>query len=104
MWALEALRMLDSTGWPWIHTRGPKLAQHLATRLADEGCKVAPRGPSTLVSFFDAAAPERVPELRDAGFEIRDIPGDSLLRVSVGAWNTEEKLEELVQHVLRQRP
>ncbi len=104
VWALETLRMLDSTGWPWIHTRGPELAQHLATRLAGEGFKVAPRGPSTLVSFFDAAATERVPELRDAGFEIRDIPADSLLRVSVGAWNTEEKLEEFVQHVLRQRP
>jgi L-cysteine/cystine lyase len=75
------------------------LSAELAGRLTDAGREVAPRGDTTLVSFFspDPAA-ERV-RLAEAGVVLRDIPGRPWLRASVGAGNDDSDLERLIDAV-----
>jgi L-cysteine/cystine lyase len=94
--ARAALGVLERAGWPAVHERARTLSAKLASLLTDAGREVAPRGETTLVSFFspDPAA-ERV-RLAEAGVVLRDIPGRPWLRASVGAWNDESDLERLV--------
>ena len=87
--------LLAETGWAWVHDRATALAARLAERLAERGLAVAPRGPSTLVSWRSAGAEEEVRRLAEAGYVVRQLPGRGLVRASVGAWSSEEELEGL---------
>jgi selenocysteine lyase/cysteine desulfurase len=101
LWALKSFGVLEEAGWPWVLERGPRLAQHLVDRLTAEGIEVVPRGPSTLVAFADPKPLERVPQLADARYAVRDIPTRPHLRASVGAWSSEEALDDFVDTVVR---
>jgi L-cysteine/cystine lyase len=100
-WALAALEMLSSTGWEWIHERAARLAARLARTLAERGVDVLGRGPSTLVSFVPPQGDpaEEVQRLAAAGVVVRHLPGRGLVRASVGAWNSEDELDRLVDLV-----
>jgi L-cysteine/cystine lyase len=94
--ALAAHDVLAAFGWDAVHERGTGLAALLASRLAERGLAVAPRGLTTLVSWEQpdpAAARDR---LAEAGIVIRDLPGTSYLRASLGAWNDEGDVERLL--------
>lgn len=94
--ALASLTVLSEAGWDEVHTRGVELAAQLASILVERGHTVRARADTTLVAWeSDEAAPvnERA---RDAGVLIRDLPGRGLLRASVGAWNDESDLEQLL--------
>lgn len=96
VWALASLAVLDSAGWEWIHTRAAELAARLANRLAERGLDVGPRGRSTLVSWKAQDADAEVARLAEAGFVVRSIPARGYVRVSVGAWSSEDELDQLV--------
>jgi L-cysteine/cystine lyase len=100
-WVLAALEVLSGAGWEWIHERAAALAARLAEGLAQRGLEVLPRGRSTLVSFVSGASDpaEEVARLGEHGMVVRYIPGRGLIRVSVGAWNSEEELERLLELV-----
>ncbi|HEY4452320.1 MAG TPA: aminotransferase class V-fold PLP-dependent enzyme [Solirubrobacteraceae bacterium] len=94
--ALASVALLGDFGWRALHERAVALAATLAERLAERGRAVAPRGPSTLVSF---ASPDPEAErtlLAGTGVILRDIPGRPWLRASVGAWNDESDLDRLL--------
>jgi L-cysteine/cystine lyase len=93
--ALAALEFLGEAGWAWIHERAASLAGSLANRLAELGLEVAPRGPSTLVSWRAEDPQAEVDRLAERGFVVRSIPGAGLVRASVGAWSSEQELEAL---------
>jgi selenocysteine lyase/cysteine desulfurase len=60
---------------------------------------VASRGEpalGTLVSFSSDDPEGERARLAGAGVVVRDIPGRTLLRASVGAWNDESDLERLL--------
>ena len=92
-----ALRVLSDAGWPGVHERARVLAEAFATRLADTGRDIAPRGPSTLVSFSSTDPEDERERLAQAGVIVRNLPGTRWLRASVGAWNDEADLERLVR-------
>ena len=95
-WALAALDTLSAYGIDALLERGPALAAQLADLLAARGLAVAPRGPSTLVSW-EAADPEaESTRLLAAGFLVRHLPGTPYVRASVGAWTSEDEIERLV--------
>jgi L-cysteine/cystine lyase len=99
-WALASLEVLNGAGWDWVHTRATDLARLLADRLRERAAvEVLPRGDSTLISWrvSNGRDPnEEVERLASAGFVVRSIPSHGgLIRASVGAWSTEEELEEL---------
>jgi L-cysteine/cystine lyase len=94
-WALASLGVLEQAGWDWVHERAAELAAGLADRLAERGLTVAPRGRSTLVSWSVEDPDQEVQRFADEGFVIRSIPIGGLMRVSVGAWTSEEELERL---------
>jgi selenocysteine lyase/cysteine desulfurase len=97
--ALAAHAVLEAFGWERVHARGVELAARLADELAQRGLEVAPRGPTTLVSWAsDDPAADRE-RLVARGVAIRDIPGRGLLRASIGAWNDERDLERLLDAV-----
>jgi selenocysteine lyase/cysteine desulfurase len=93
---LGRARLPEGGGWPAVHRRARELAAHLAERLAEEGREVAPRGPSTLVSFHSPDPLGERAGLLEQGVLLRDIPGRPWLRASVGAWNDEEDIERLL--------
>jgi L-cysteine/cystine lyase len=94
--ALAAIELLESVGWSELHEAARTLAARLADELAERGRAVAPRGPTTLVSF-ESADPEAERELlAERGCLVRNIPGRPWLRASVGAWNDENDLERLL--------
>ena len=95
-WAVAALEVLESAGLAWVTQRGPMLAALLAEQLAGLGATVAPRGATTLVSWAHPDGESLVARLADAGIMVRSI-GPGMVRASVGAWNTQEELEILVQ-------
>ena len=97
-WALASLGVLEAAGWEWVHARAAELAAGLAEQLAARGLEVGPRGRSTLVSWTAADADAEVKRLAQDGFVVRSIPTHGLVRVSVGAWSSEDELERLVQH------
>ncbi|MGI8505594.1 MAG: aminotransferase class V-fold PLP-dependent enzyme [Solirubrobacteraceae bacterium] len=95
-WALASMRVLEDAGWDWVHARAAELAADFAAGLAERGLEVGPRGRSTLVSWKARDADADVARLAAAGFVVRSIPSHGLVRVSVGAWSSEEELAELV--------
>lgn len=94
-WALASLDVLESPGLPAVQQRAAALAQRLARALSDRGLEVAPRGPSTLVSW-EARDPEAaVAALMERGFGVRNLPGTPYVRASTGAWCSEDELDRL---------
>lgn len=98
-WALASLDVFEHAGWPWVHERATSLAASLADRLADRGMTVWPRGRSTLVAWAAENPENEVARLAAAGLIVRSIPAFGLVRASVGAWNTEAELDDLVRQV-----
>ena len=94
--AAAALDVLGAFGWDALHERGAMLAETLAGMLAGRGLTVAPRDRTTLVSWEDPDPPATRDRLTAGGIVLRDLPGTSLLRASVGAWNDESDLERLL--------
>ncbi len=94
-WALASLAVLEDAGWEWVHQRAAGLAVDLARQLADRGLEVGPRGRSTLVSWRAQDPDAEVTRLAEAGFVVRSIPSHDYVRVSVGAWSSEDELSEL---------
>jgi selenocysteine lyase/cysteine desulfurase len=95
-WALAALDTLERPGIERVHAHAADLADRLAERLAARGGRVAPRGRSTLVSWEDADPPQTVERLRDEGIVVRNLPGTSYVRASVGGWTGEQDIERLL--------
>jgi L-cysteine/cystine lyase len=93
--ALASLEVLNEAGLLWVQDRAATLAALLAERLAASGLDVAPRGRSTLVSWN--APEEDVERLAAHDLLVRSLPGRGLLRASVGAWNSEAELDQLVE-------
>jgi selenocysteine lyase/cysteine desulfurase len=93
--ALASLEVFAEAGWDWVHDRAATLAATLAERLAERGLEVGPRGRSTLVSWKAADPQAEVERLAENGFIVRSIPAFGLVRASVGAWSSEEELEQL---------
>ncbi len=75
--------------------RGPALAARLAELLEGRGLRVAPRGPSTLVSWEAEDNEAEALRLGEAGFVVRHLPGTPYVRASVGAWSDEDEVERL---------
>ncbi|HEY7932833.1 MAG TPA: aminotransferase class V-fold PLP-dependent enzyme [Solirubrobacteraceae bacterium] len=94
--ALAAVRLLSGFGFAEIHERACTLAAELAAAVQREGRFLAPRSQSTLVSFSSPDAVAERARLGDQGVILRDIPGLSMLRASVGAWNDERDLQRLI--------
>ncbi len=94
--ALASLGVLAASGWAEVHRRAHLLAAQFGERLVACGREVAPRGPSTLVSFSSPDPAGERTLLAEGGVVLRDIPDRPLLRVSVGAWNDESDLERLL--------
>jgi L-cysteine/cystine lyase len=97
-WALAALDVLEGPGLDAVCQRAADLADGLAAAL---GKRVRPRGRSTLVSWEVADPVAEVERLRGEGFALRDLPGTSTVRASVGAWSTEEELARLAELTCR---
>jgi L-cysteine/cystine lyase len=95
--ALAAFTVLESIGWSAVHEHARTLAARLVEMLADAGREVAPRGPTTLVSFHSPDPEGERTLLAERGVIVRNIPDRPLLRASVGAWNHEQDLERLLQ-------
>jgi L-cysteine/cystine lyase len=96
-WAHAALDVLEGAGLAAVFNRAVTGAGRLAQLLEGGGVKVAPRGPSTMVSF-EVPDPQAFTEAAAAeGIVIRGIPGRSYARASVGAWNSDEEIERLVE-------
>lgn len=100
--ALAAADTLERAGWNEVHERATALAGRLVELLRDAGREVAPRGPSTLVSFASPDPEAERTRLAEQGVVLRDIPGRPWLRASVGAWNDEHDLERLLAGLRRQ--
>jgi L-cysteine/cystine lyase len=94
--ALASLEVLGEAGWSWIHARAAGLADLLAQRLSDRGLEVWPRGAATLVSWAVDDPPGVVERLAAQGVIVRSIPSHGVMRVSLGAWSSEEDIERLV--------
>jgi L-cysteine/cystine lyase len=95
-WALASITLLQEAGRSWVAERGLAMATWLAELLAERGFEVAPRGRSTLVAWRSADAEADVARLAEAGVVVRYLPGRGLVRASVGAWNSEEDLQRLL--------
>lgn len=93
--AVAGMEVLASAGWPAVHARAQRLAGQLAELVAERGRTVAPRGATTLVSFASPDPEAERESLASAAIILRNIPGTSWLRASVGAWNDEDDLERL---------
>jgi selenocysteine lyase/cysteine desulfurase len=94
--AVAAHDVLASFGWAEACARASSLAALLASRLVEAGRTVAPRGETTLVSFEDPDPEVTRDRLAEAGIVVRNLPGTSYVRASVGAWNDESDLERLL--------
>jgi selenocysteine lyase/cysteine desulfurase len=97
--SLAALRVVEAFGPAAMARRACSLAARLAERLVAMGRRVAPRGPTTLVSFEDPDPPGTSARCGGAGVLVRHLPGHRFLRASVGAWNDEDDLERLLEAV-----
>jgi selenocysteine lyase/cysteine desulfurase len=95
--ALAAAQVLESAGWAAVHERARTLAARLAELVVERGRELAPRDETTLVSFSSADAPAERARLAEQGVLVRNIPGRPWLRASVGAWNSEEDLDRLLE-------
>jgi selenocysteine lyase/cysteine desulfurase len=94
--ALAAHDVLAAHGWPEVFARAASLAALLTARLQEAGRTVAPRGETTLVSFEDDDPEATRDRLAEEGITVRNLPGTSYVRASVGAWNDEGDLERLM--------
>jgi L-cysteine/cystine lyase len=94
--ALAAHGVLAEFGWPQVYERARTLAAGFADRLRERGFAVAPRGDTTLVTWETPGAEELPPRLAEQGIVIRNLPGTSFVRASIGAWNDESDLERLL--------
>ena len=94
--SLAALGVLEAAGLAAVQARAAAQAAELAERLAEAGHRVSPRAATTLVSWEDDDPPATRQRLLEAGVAIRDLPGTSLLRASVGAWNDASDLARLL--------
>jgi selenocysteine lyase/cysteine desulfurase len=99
-WALAALDALERPGIERVHDHAAGLADRLARELAGRGVKVAPRGSSTLVSWEDADPAATVRRMADDGIVVRNLPGTSYIRASVGGWTSEHDLERVLATAL----
>jgi selenocysteine lyase/cysteine desulfurase len=97
--SLGAIELLESHGFAEVQERAAGLARRLADALRERGRTVMPRGATTLVSWEDPFAAEVRPRLAEAGVVVRELPGRSLLRASVGAWNDESDLRRLLDGI-----
>jgi L-cysteine/cystine lyase len=95
-WSHAALDVLEDHGFEAVHERGPALAARLADGLLERGREVAPRGPSTLVAWESDDPGSTVATLAAAGVVIREFPGQTRVRASVGAWSNEDDLQRLL--------
>jgi L-cysteine/cystine lyase len=99
-WTVAALGVFEAAGWDWVHARAGFMASTLADGLAQRGFRVAPRGPSTLVSWQPSGDLDaEVTRLREQGILVRAIPTHGLLRASCGAWTVEEDVVALIDAV-----
>jgi selenocysteine lyase/cysteine desulfurase len=94
--ALAAVRVLESASWHAVHAHARALAGRLAGLLAERGREPAPRGDTTLVSFWSSDPAAERTLLAERGIIVRNIPGRPWLRASVGAWNVEDDLDRLL--------
>jgi L-cysteine/cystine lyase len=95
-WSLASLELLQEAGLDWVHGRAASLAAKLAETLVERGREVAPRGPTTLVSWRSDDPEGETARLAEAGVVVRYLPGRGLVRASVGAWSNEDDLERLL--------
>ncbi len=91
-----AFRVLAGCGWADVHAAAAAGARSLAGRLAEAGRAVAPRGDTTLVSWEDGDPVATRDRFGEAGIVIRNLPGTSLLRASVGAWTSDGDLDRVL--------
>jgi selenocysteine lyase/cysteine desulfurase len=94
--SLASLALLEGFGWESVQQRAVASARRLADALRDSGRTVMPRGATTLVSWEDPFAEQTRDRLAEAGVVVRDLPGRSLVRASVGAWNDDADLDRLL--------
>jgi L-cysteine/cystine lyase len=94
-WALAALDVLREAGIEALQARAIASAAQLAELLAARGIAVAPRGPSTLVSWEATDPQSESARLLDAGYLLRDLPGTPYVRASVGGWTSDAEIEGL---------
>ncbi|GAC1325979.1 MAG: hypothetical protein NVSMB25_25000 [Thermoleophilaceae bacterium] len=95
-WAVAAFDVLAEAGWDRVHERARTQAERLAALLAERGFEIAPRGPSTLVSWRARDPEGDVARLAASGLVVRMLPGRGLVRASVGAWSSDSDIERLV--------
>jgi L-cysteine/cystine lyase len=98
-WSTAAYDLFDEARFGWVHGRAVGLAEQLAAMLTERGREVAPRGPSTLVSWRSDSAEDDVQRLADQDIVVRYLPGRGLVRAAVGAWVSEDELDRLVAAV-----
>jgi L-cysteine/cystine lyase len=82
--AVAAHDVLAAFGWTSVYERATSLAALLASRL--QGA----------VSFEDDDPEATRDRLAEVGVTVRNLPGTSYVRASVGAWNDERDLERLL--------
>jgi L-cysteine/cystine lyase len=99
-WALAALEVLEERGLDAVRARATESAAKLAESLAERGATVAPRGRTTLVSWEDPDPVAAADRLREGGVVVRNLPGTPYLRASVGAWNSDDDLDRLLELAL----
>jgi L-cysteine/cystine lyase len=83
-------------GWHEVHRRARTLASQLAERLRESGRTVAERDATTLVSWEDPEPEVTRDRLAAERIIIRNLPGTSYVRASVGAWNDEGDLDRML--------
>ncbi len=99
-WAVASLGVFESAGWDWVYARAGFMASTLADGLTERGLDVAPRGPSTLVSWRPRGElTAEVTRLAESGILVRAIPTHGLLRAACGAWTVEEDVVALIDAV-----
>jgi L-cysteine/cystine lyase len=97
--SLAAAELLEAVGWEALQRQAVAQARRLADALRERGRAVMPRGATTLVAWEDAFADRTRDRLAEAGVVVRDLPGRSLVRASVGAWNDDADLDRLLSLV-----
>ncbi len=98
-WALGSTGLIEEAGLEWVHERGATLAVRLADALGERGLSVSPRGRSTLVSWASEDAEGDVGRMAERGVLVRYLPGRGLVRASLGAWNNEDDVGQLLEAV-----